>query len=192
LKLQAGPLDPLLQQLGLTFHTKADLESKIQRIFDRIDVDGSGSVDYQEIEQGLKKIVANMKLSREEYDSIIKDYEDQHEGMDLGEELEFAQFKDIMHRQLKIFIQKSLTNSTLTQEDEDNKSMMQGMKLLLLDQGIFGNGATAEAPDQNELHKKMDVLMEQLSSLSQNIQTEFTEVKGRLAAMEDQGLNEPR
>ena len=48
-----SPLDPLLASLA-HFHSSADLSQKIRELFLMIDANGSGSLDYQEICDGLQ------------------------------------------------------------------------------------------------------------------------------------------
>ncbi len=51
-----SPLDPLLASLA-HFHSSSDLSAKIGELFRMIDANGSGSLDYQEICDGLQVCV---------------------------------------------------------------------------------------------------------------------------------------
>ncbi len=51
------PLDPLLAALA-HFHSSADLSAKIAELFALVDANGSGSLDYAELREGLASLEA--------------------------------------------------------------------------------------------------------------------------------------
>jgi len=60
--LDTGPLDDLLTTL-LTFTTSEDLASKIHELYERLDMDETGSIDLEELNLGLRRLHLNLRLT---------------------------------------------------------------------------------------------------------------------------------
>jgi hypothetical protein len=70
-EIHEQPLDPVLETL-MTFTTNEDLLSKIRDLYDRIDVDESGTVDLSELNDGFKRMKLShaVTLSVEDFDEL--------------------------------------------------------------------------------------------------------------------------
>ena len=68
------PLDPLIRRLLLGFVDQGDLSARIQKIFQRMDLDENGSISMHELNLGLKKILndsnGSVRLTKEDYDML--------------------------------------------------------------------------------------------------------------------------
>ena len=61
-----GPIDPLLRGL-MDFQSEQELHALILKLYVRIDIDESGTVTREEINQGLKKVDRSLHITEEEF-----------------------------------------------------------------------------------------------------------------------------
>ena len=68
-----NPLDPLLAELML-FESKRDLKQRICRLFEFLDVDGSGELSEHEIISGFRRLALEppIHMSSEDFDSLAE------------------------------------------------------------------------------------------------------------------------
>jgi Ca2+-binding EF-hand superfamily protein len=61
-----GPIDALLRGL-MDFQSEQELHALILKLYVRIDIDESGTVSREEINQGLKKVDRSLHITEEEF-----------------------------------------------------------------------------------------------------------------------------
>lgn len=88
----------------LDFRSSKNLEDILSNIYDQLDVDGSGSLSFQEAHAGLKKIF-HTHLSHEDWGTMLRGHE--NEIGDLSE----GDFMVVMSEQLQIHLQRKLNAS---------------------------------------------------------------------------------
>jgi len=91
----SGCLDPLTKGLS-TFDDQTDLERKIQDMYNKLDEDGSGGLNFDEFKAGVKKLAESIHLTRDDFDIVTEN------GRHLGPSMEFgaAQFQEMMKGEL--------------------------------------------------------------------------------------------
>ena len=113
-----GCLDPLTKTLVL-FEDEQDLVEKIEDIFQYLDNDDSGGLNYRELCHGLKNMKLRNQISSERIQGIHFTYDDfevlTEQGKLLGPQGEFSkhQFTQMMMGELKRYGQRHLRNSVL-------------------------------------------------------------------------------
>ena len=75
-------LDPITRSL-LTFEDEDDLDNKINEIFDKLDEDESGGLNFEEFRNNIKQIDKSIHLTRDDYDILTEN------GKHLGPDAEF-------------------------------------------------------------------------------------------------------
>ena len=99
-----SPLDPLLASLA-HFHSSIDLSTKIKELFLMIDANGSGSLDYQEICDGLKALEGfPVKLSLEDLDTLTEN----RALCNADGELDLPAFERLIRHQLQLYVIRTL------------------------------------------------------------------------------------
>jgi hypothetical protein len=69
--LVRGPIDPLLRGL-LDFQCEQELHANMLKLYLRIDIDESGTVTHEEINEGLKKVDKSLHINKEEFAYLMK------------------------------------------------------------------------------------------------------------------------
>jgi hypothetical protein len=100
-----GVLDSLTSQL-ITFEDDDDLELKINAIYDKLDGDGSGGLDFQEFKRGVKDMAMNIHLTRDDFDIITENGKHLNRNAEFGRE----QFQEMMRGELWRFSRRELSN----------------------------------------------------------------------------------
>ena len=135
-----SPLDPLLASLA-HFHSSIDLSNKIKELFLMIDANGSGSLDYQEICDGLKALEGfPVKLSLEDLDTLTEN----RALCNADGELDLPAFERLIRHQLQLYVIRTLAaamekidRGQLTSPDEHTGVMLFVLKLLIANMGDF-------------------------------------------------------
>jgi len=67
-----NPLDAILDYLAKSFMSDEDLQRKIRSLFDNMDIDGSGSITYLELMEGVHRSSPNsgLRLTEEDFYEI--------------------------------------------------------------------------------------------------------------------------
>ena len=136
-----GCLDPLTKEL-ITFEDDDDLELKINAIYNKLDEDGSGGLDFTEFQHGIKDLAMNIHLTRDDFDIITES------GKHLNRNAEFnrEQFQEMMRGELWRFSRRELTNVLSLSESRDFAGTILMLKL-------FENEFIHE---MNQLTRKVD------------------------------------
>ena len=66
-----GCLDSLTKEL-ITFEDNDDLELKINAIYNKLDEDGSGGLDFTELQRGIKDLAMHIHVTRDDFDIITE------------------------------------------------------------------------------------------------------------------------
>ncbi len=69
--LARGPLDPLLRGL-MDFQSEQELHALILKLYLRIDIDESGTVTHEELNEGLKRVDNNLHINKEEFAYLLQ------------------------------------------------------------------------------------------------------------------------
>jgi hypothetical protein len=69
--LARGPIDPLLRCL-LDYHCEQELHANMLKLYLRIDIYESGTVNHEEINEGLKKVDKSLYINKEEFAYLIQ------------------------------------------------------------------------------------------------------------------------
>jgi voltage-gated sodium channel len=107
-----SPLDPLLQVLS-SFSTSTDLSARIRKIFDLIDLEGVGSVAYEDFTYGLRQLnfTPPIHLSFDDFTSMVRDHD---ANLSTGKggilnsagRMEISGFEGLMRAQLHHYVQR--------------------------------------------------------------------------------------
>lgn len=63
-------LDPLMEMLA-RFSSPSDLLDTIRAVYARLDADNNGTVSFQEMREGLAKLIPGMYLSQEDWEGMV-------------------------------------------------------------------------------------------------------------------------
>jgi len=120
-------LDPLLEVL-VQYRSRADLSASIVALFERMDVNASGSILYEEMVESLAKMFPDISFSREAWEDICIP----HKNIgDTSPALSSSEFTDMIMHQLKLFHFRHLNQATLGGEETKHAELL-SIKWLLL------------------------------------------------------------
>jgi voltage-gated sodium channel len=107
-----SPLDPLLQVLS-SFSTSTDLSARIRKIFDLIDLEGVGSVAYEDFTYGLRRLnfTPPIHLSFDDFTAMVRDHDanlstDKGGILNNAGRMEISGFEGLMREQLRHYVQR--------------------------------------------------------------------------------------
>ena len=122
-----GILDPITSMLT-SFDDEADLIHRIDDIFQKLDTDESGGLDYQEFRVNVRGLPggSRIKITKDDWDVLTEG------GRFLGPEGEFnqLQFRDMMKGELERFSRRELANVIAFSDSDEFKSTVVMLKLL--------------------------------------------------------------
>jgi hypothetical protein len=122
-----GCIDTLTKTLT-TFEDEEDLISKIDEIYDRLDMDGSGGLNFDEFRAGIKTLPGchNVHVTLDDFELITE------HGRWLTEEGEFGkdQFRSMMNGELRRYSARELVNVLAFSEGDEFKSTVIMLKLM--------------------------------------------------------------
>ncbi|EKX33728.1 hypothetical protein GUITHDRAFT_120058 [Guillardia theta CCMP2712] len=161
-------LDPLHREFALSYNHE-DLVSKVQRVFNRLDEEGSNLLNYNKIYEGLRKLEFSprIKLSIEEFQRMTR------AGKLLDEEgqMDRGQFERMMIGEFSCYCEAALVNKirVLLSEDSSFGFLLVTQRMLLADQAAKERREEEEAVDEEEkemvMLKKRQILSETTFSL---------------------------
>jgi len=124
--LRHGPLDSLLKQL-LTYASRCDLNSKIENIWDLVDVDGDGLLSCNEMNKGLALLDVEppIHLSAEDFFGIT------HGLLDKDHSLSKDRFGDMIMRELHVYMERQLVRAIKYSSSANDTGMLCALKLLV-------------------------------------------------------------
>ena len=154
--LEAHILDPLLAVLT-KYRSQTDLLESISLIYGRLDLDGSGSISYSEMADGLPKLIPNVYFSVEDWedltDNIIKRRHNASDGktqrLEGDNSLTALDFRDMMLTELKGY-QLRESNKALMGGDSPYESMLLLLKWIMI--SLEDNSATTCSQPQGANH----------------------------------------
>ena len=132
-ELDAHPLDPLLDVLAVT-RTPQDLQDSLRGLFERLDVDCSGALNYHEVQQGLERLpvfkLAGLRFSLEDWEDILSGLAGDCERVDS------ASFCRIMQQQLTLYIFRRLHRTQLTGHRREETTLL-ALKWLVAEMSLL-------------------------------------------------------
>jgi voltage-gated sodium channel len=120
-----GCLDPLTKGL-CTFEDEADLTSRIDEIYSKLDEDESGGLAFEEFREGVKWLSKNIHLTRDDFDVVTEN------GKHLGPTAEFNRenFQKMMKGELWRYSRRELANVQSVSGDEKFNSTILMLKIM--------------------------------------------------------------
>ena len=122
-----GVLDPVTSSL-CDFQDVGDLCAKIDQLYERLDVDSNGGLDFDELQQGVRRLPGGAKvhITRDDFDVIT-----QH-GQMLGPGGEFDkfQFQDMMLGELLRYAHREVMNVLQDSEKEEFRALVLLIKMM--------------------------------------------------------------
>jgi len=121
-----GCLDPLTKTLT-SFENEEDLMRKIDDIYDRLDFDGSGGLNFDEFREGIKTLPGahSIHLTRDDFDMLTENGKHLNNG-EFGQ----MQFRDMMRGELLRFSGRELVNVLAFSESDEFKSTVVMLKIM--------------------------------------------------------------
>mmetsp|Transcript_2326 Transcript_2326/g.3731 ORF Transcript_2326/g.3731 Transcript_2326/m.3731 type:complete len:904 (+) Transcript_2326:305-3016(+) len=170
-----GPLDPLLEELGKQFNTNRELTSKINRLFEVLDTDMTGSLSFDELNEGLRKLnlKENIMLSKEDFHNVT-------EGFSLctrDSEVLPEEFEALMRKQFRIYVQRKISDAiNLNNCSSEVESILTALKVVLIEMEHTNQPFKRQSlvpPTENKqmkqdmkiLNKKVDRMQSDISRL---------------------------
>jgi len=164
-RTELNSLDPLLCFFADHFDTNCDLSTRILHLYQVLDVDQNGTLDFQEIMIGLRKIECSprINLSLEDLEKYTADAGlDPKHGV-----LSLKDFEAVMRNQLKEYAQRSITDAMLSSDDNTTSASLASFKMLLImTETLHGQAISrvdkVQAVVMSELsglHAKLDMLL---------------------------------
>jgi voltage-gated sodium channel len=120
-----GCLDPLTKNL-CTFEDEADLTSRINDIYSKLDEDESEGLAFEEFQEGVKFLSKNIHLTRDDFDVVTEN------GKHLGPTGEFNRenFQKMMKGELWRYSRRELANVLSVSGDEQFNSTILMLKIM--------------------------------------------------------------
>lgn len=126
-KKVTGILDPLTKTLK-NFEDESDLINKIDEMYARLDVDGSGGLDFEEFRTGIRTFpgCANVNLTEEDFDIVTGN------GEFCGPEGEFDrfQFRLMMQGELWRYSRRELNNVLTAGASDEFRATIMMLKIM--------------------------------------------------------------
>ncbi|EKX48820.1 hypothetical protein GUITHDRAFT_105446 [Guillardia theta CCMP2712] len=145
-KKVTGVLDPLTHSLA-HFNDNEDLTTKIRTTFDRLDVDKSGGLTFEEFKTRVRELptASPVHLNKDDFDIITE------QGALCNEDGEFSaqQFQHMMRGEMKNFAQRQMASSMEWTQSRELRSIMLMLKIL-------GISIDTIAKQTRDTHTKQD------------------------------------
>ena len=127
-----GVLDPVTASLT-DFEDKSHLCTKIDQLYERLDVDNSGGLDFDEMQQGIRRLPggAEVHITRDDFDVISQHGELLGPGGDFGK----SQFQDMMLGELLRYSHRKVMNMLQDTEQEEFRALVLLVKMMEIRQG---------------------------------------------------------
>ena len=123
----SGILDPLSSHLS-HFVTDRDLEKKIADAYERLDNDGSGGLNYEEFQRGLKRLPTSspIHLQDDDFDLLTEG------GKLCNSQGEFSadQFQAMMREEIRRYAQRQVANAMQESTSKEMRAMLLMIKLM--------------------------------------------------------------
>ncbi|EKX42342.1 hypothetical protein GUITHDRAFT_111617 [Guillardia theta CCMP2712] len=152
-----GPLDPLVTSL-MDFSTLEELSLKIFQLYQKMDLDESGSVNLEELNFGLKKLKLSppVTLTEEDWDAIT----DSRKLLNSQEELGPEEFETMILTQMSNYVHRKVATAIKNEAQEFNYDVLFAIKSLLfsvdkIDNPIFKSKKQTPRKSKREILKKL-------------------------------------
>ena len=154
--IRDGPLDPMIRGL-LDFVEHGDLQARIHKIFQRMDLDESGGISLPELNAGLKKLLRHSEeicqLSPEDFEQITAfgDLTDEHGELDL------RSFETMIMMQLRHYANKKICAAIARTEDDVTAEQIFGIKMIMMYLYMLQHRFDQAFPDGLEYRRKLNL-----------------------------------
>uniref|UniRef100_A0A6U2GBZ5 Ion transport domain-containing protein n=1 Tax=Hemiselmis andersenii TaxID=464988 RepID=A0A6U2GBZ5_HEMAN len=129
--LNTGGLEPLLMEMLKLFDTSEQLGRGIKKLFHHLDYNNRGTITYEKMHQGAKKLQTTPQIlvSKEDWKILIGDGANCDENGDMN----IAHFEFMMRSQVKSYVQRNLTDIAAMHEEEiEQHIILTALRLLLM------------------------------------------------------------
>eukprot|EP00960_Hanusia_phi_P062528 765180-Hanusia_phi.AAC.8 len=186
----------------LQFKSPEDLDASLRAIFKRLDVDGSGTVSFQETDEGLRKLMGQaFYLSVEDWQEMTADVQ----GGDSS--LSFESFEGVMKQQLGLFLHRGV-NRALEGAGKPKDAILLALKWLLLKQEgrreeeklqELSSASAAMAEEMKEMkvlltafmQRDVDCGQKRLEKMSDMLERLVEKVEGKASSSSDDDTRKP-
>ena len=154
--IRDGPLDPMIRGL-LDFVEHGDLSARIQKIFQRMDLDENSGISLPELNAGLKKLLRHSEeicqLSPEDFEQITAfgDLTDEHGELDL------QSFETMIMMQLRHYANKKICAAIVRTEDDVTAEQIFGIKMIMMHLYMLQHRFDQAFPDSYEYRRKLNL-----------------------------------
>ena len=116
-----GVLDPVTASL-CAFEDKSHLCNQIDKLYERLDLDGNGGVDFEELQKGMGRLPGGAKvhITRDDFDVITQ----QGELLGPGGEFDRSQFQDMMLGEMLRYSHRKVMNMLQDTEQEEFRALV--------------------------------------------------------------------
>ena len=116
-----GVLDPVTASLCV-FEDKSHLCHQIDQLYERLDLDGNGGVDFEELQKGMGRLPGGFKvhITRDDFDVITQ----QGELLGPGGEFDKSQFRDMMLGEMLRYSHRKVMNMLQDTEQEEFRALV--------------------------------------------------------------------
>ena len=174
-------LEPLMELLE-QFRSIDDLALTIEHLYERLDVDQSGTVGFAEAQEGLRKWM-NIYLSKADWEDITSGQSNEDGEVTSG------RFRDLIIHQLKLHILRNL-NRAMMQDDTSPGTLLPVLKFLMISPDAHPSACASSSrsahDDTSGLNLGTEGEQENKTRQSNRRQQERTSTEIRLAGLEAQ------
>jgi len=151
---QDGPLDPLIRGL-IDFVEQGELVERIRKVFQRMDVDESGGISMQELNEGLRRLFHGSSqscpcLSREEFESVTE----HGYYCDESGELDMHDFEEMVLAQIRKFCLRKVCSAIAVSDDDGKSDSLFALKMLLNYTHLMHDELLARLPANKAAQRK--------------------------------------
>ena len=146
-----GVLDPVTASLCV-FEDKSHLCNQIDQLYERLDLDGNGGVDFEELQKGMGRLPGGAKvhITRDDFDVITQ----QGELLGPGGEFDKSQFRDMMLGEMLRYSHRKVMNMLQDTEQEEFRALVLLIKMMEVRQGDIARIMTMQ--EQVLTHLRVD------------------------------------
>ena len=162
------PLDPLIRRLLLGFVDQGDLSARIQKIFQRMDLDENGSISMHELNLGLKKILndsnGSVRLTKEDYDMLT--VTEHGKITNAHDEFDQPSFEKMMMRQLHLYSNRMIEGG--------KRSSLQGLN------GQLNSLVEDEQKGSSQIERlngRIDSMREDIGCLREDLREQISDLR---------------
>lgn len=131
--------------------SEAELMGKIHKIYMRMDLDESGAVNLDELNEGLKKMSPGgrpLRLSTEDFNIATENGKFLNSDGELG----YVGFQNMLLNQLRLYTNRKIVDAFTKAEDDSNSELLFALRMIManveqthlrvmrMDPGVYQSG----------------------------------------------------